>query len=68
MVKNLLQCRRPRFSLCVGKILWRRAWQPTPVLLTGEFHGQEPYGLELWGCKESDMIEQLTDTHRINCP
>jgi len=23
-----------------GKILWRRAWQPTPVFLAGEFHGQ----------------------------
>ena len=24
----------------VGKIPWRRAWQPTPVFLPGEFHGQ----------------------------
>ena len=25
----------------VGKISWRiRAWQPTPVFLPGEFHGQ----------------------------
>ena len=24
----------------VGKIPWRRAWQPTPVFLLGEFHGQ----------------------------
>ena len=23
-----------------GKILWRRAWQPTPVFLPGESHGQ----------------------------
>ena len=23
-----------------GKIPWRRAWQPTPVFLPGEFHGQ----------------------------
>ena len=22
------------------KISWRRKWQPTPVLLPGEFHGQ----------------------------
>ena len=29
-------CRRPkgcRFNLLVGKIPWRRAWQPTTVLL-----------------------------------
>ena len=25
---------------CVRKIAWRRAWQPTPVFLPGEFHGQ----------------------------
>ena len=24
----------------VGKILWRRKWQPTPVFLPGESHGQ----------------------------
>ena len=24
----------------VGKMLWRRAWQPTPVFLLGESHGQ----------------------------
>ena len=24
----------------VGKIPWKRAWQPTPVLVPGEFHGQ----------------------------
>ena len=24
----------------IGKIPWRRAWQPTPVFLPGEFHGQ----------------------------
>ena len=23
----------------VGKILWRRKWQPTPVLLLGKCHG-----------------------------
>ena len=23
-----------------GKIFWRRAWQPTPVFLPGQSHGQ----------------------------
>ena len=27
-----------------GKILWKREWQPTPVFLPGEFHGQEDPG------------------------
>ena len=28
------------FNPWVGKIPWRRAWQPTPVFLPGESHGQ----------------------------
>jgi len=39
----------------VGKIPWRRAWQPTPVFLPGESHGQGSLaGYSPWGCKESD--------------
>ena len=37
------QCRRLqrcRFDPCMGKIPWRRKWQPTPVFLPGKFHGQ----------------------------
>ena len=30
--------RRHGFSPWVGKILWIRTWQPTPVFLPGEFH------------------------------
>ena len=30
----------PCFNAQVGKIPWRREWQPTPVSLPGEFHGQ----------------------------
>ena len=29
-------CKRPGFSPWVRKIPWRRAWQPTPVLLPGD--------------------------------
>ena len=32
--------RRYRSNPWVGKILWRRVWQPTPVFLPGESHGQ----------------------------
>ena len=43
------------------KIPWRRAWQPTPVFLPGEFHGQRSLaGYSPWGHKESDMTERLT--------
>ena len=40
MVKNLPVCRRHEIDPWVGKIPWRRKWQPTPVFLSGEFHGQ----------------------------
>ena len=30
----------PVFSPWVGKMPWRRAWQPTPVFLPREPHGQ----------------------------
>ena len=32
LVKNLLQCGRPGLDPWVGKILWRRAWQPPRIL------------------------------------
>ena len=32
--------RRPRFNPWIGKIPRRRAWQPTPVFLPRESHGQ----------------------------
>ena len=48
------------FDPWVGKILWRRAWQPTPVSLPGESHGQRSLvGYSPWGHKESDMTEAL---------
>ena len=40
---------------------WRRKWQPTPVFLPGESHGQRSLvGYSPWGGKESDTTEQLT--------
>ena len=42
-------------------IFWRRKWQPTPVLLPGEFHGQRSLvGYSLPGHKDSDTTERLT--------
>ena len=38
-VKRLLQCGKSGFSPWLGKIPWRRKWQPTPVLLPGKSHG-----------------------------
>jgi len=53
-----MQCRRPRFDPWVEKLPWRREWQPTPVFLPGEFHGQRSLaGYSSWGHKESDTTE-----------
>ena len=44
----------------VGKILWRRTWQPTPVFLPGESHGQR----SLAGNSEQGHLE-LDETEEI---
>ena len=55
-----LQCGRPGFDPWVGKIPWRRKWQPTPIFLSGESHGRRSLvGYSPWGRKESDTTEQL---------
>ena len=61
------QCRRHKrckFNSWVGEIPWRRAWQPTPVFLPREFHGERSLaGYSPWGHKESDTTEH-THTHK----
>ena len=44
--------RRCEFDTWVGKIPWRRKWQPTPVFLPGKSHGQRSLaGYRPQGCK-----------------
>ena len=47
------QCRKPKirgFDLWVGKIPWRRTWQPTSVFLLWQSHGQRSLaGYGPWG-------------------
>ena len=46
------------FSPWVGKIPWRKAWQPTLVFLSGDSHGERSLvGYTPWGSKELDMSE-----------
>ena len=64
--KNCLQCRKPVFNLCVRKIPWRRKWQPTPIFLPQEFHGQR--SLVCYSpcvTKESDVTERLLLTQPV---
>ena len=56
------QHKRPGFNPWIRKISWRREWQPTPVFLAGEFHGQKGLaGYSPRGHKEWDMTEQLNN-------
>ena len=53
--------------IMVGKIPWRRKWQPTPALLPGEFHRQRSLlGYSPWGYKESDITEWLTPSFHFS--
>ena len=59
--ENHLQGRRPSFDAWIRKTPWRRAWQPTPVFLPRESHGQRSLaGQSPWSPKESYTIEHLT--------
>ena len=56
------QCRRCGFDPWVREIPWRRPWQPTPVFLPGESHGERSLaGYSPWGHKDSDKTE-VTNT------
>ena len=48
----------PSFDPWVGKIPWRRKWQPTPLFLPGESHGwRSLVGYSPQGRKESERTE-----------
>ena len=49
--ESTCQCRRS-FDSWVGKIPWRRKWQPTLVFLLGKSYGQRSLvGYSPWSCK-----------------
>ena len=62
--ESACQCRRRRrckFSPWIGKIPWSRKWQPTPIFLLWESHGQRNLAVySPWGRKDSDMTEWLS--------
>ena len=59
--------KRRQYNSWVGKIPRRRAWQPTPVFLPGEPHGQRSLaGYSPWDHKESDMTEATWHTRTVN--
>ena len=68
-VRIHLQCRRPGFDHWVKKIPWRKIWQPTPVFLPRESHGQKSLaGYSPWGCKRvgHDLVTKPPHTSYVN--
>ena len=71
------RCKRCGFDPWVGKIPWRRKWQPTAVFSSGKSCGQRSLvGYGPWGWKESDATEHRahstcacahTHTHTHTC-
>jgi len=66
VVKNLSVNGGPKrlgFDPWVSKIPCNRKWRPTPAFLVGKLNGQRSLlGYSPWGCKESEMTEQIS-TH-----
>ena len=52
--ESACQCWRHAFRPWIGKIPWKRKWQPTPVFLPRKFHRQRNLaGHSLWGRKRA---------------
>ena len=55
------QCRRLRFHPWVGKIPWRRKWQPTPAFLPGN-----PMDTGAWRAAVPAVAKQTDTTEQLN--
>ena len=67
--ESTCQCRRHRFDPWVGKIPWKKNWQPTPVFLPGKSHGQRGawWAIVQGIAKESDTTERLNNDKNPGC-
>ena len=53
-------------DVCIIIYIWIRKWQPTPVFLPGESHGQRSLsGYSPWGHKELDATEQACMSNNL---
>ena len=60
-VKNLPAMREAQVLSLGQEDHWRREWQPTPVYLPGEFHGQRSLAdYSPWDHGKSEMTKQLS--------
>ena len=66
MVKNLPAMQETPFASWVRKIPWKREWLPTPVFLTGKFHGQRSLvGYSPGVAKSRTQLSKLVHIHII---
>ena len=63
---NIGNIKRCRFNPWVRKIPRRRAWQPTPVFLPGESHGQRSDGLQSIGLPSQTQLKRLNTRRSSN--
>ena len=57
---------KTRVQSWAGEDPLEEVWQPTPVFLPGESHGQRSLvGYSPWGGKESDMTEVIYHAHML---
>ena len=65
MVKNLPAMQETQVQSLGWKIPWRRKWQPTPVFLLGQSHGQRNLaGHSPWNSKEFRIdLTEVINTH-----
>ena len=64
--ESACQCRRRRFDPWIGRIPWRRKWQPTPGFLPGKSHGQRSLsGHSPWGPKRVRHHSVIKQQQRI---
>ena len=59
--------KRHQFDPWVGKIPWRRAWQPTPVFLPGESHGQRSLRTAVCRVAEPDTCTHTRAVCFVDC-
>ena len=57
------RCKRRGFDPWVGKIPWRKAWQPTPVFLPGESHEQRAWQAAVHGVTNSQSQLKRLSMH-----
>ena len=65
-VKESASMQETEVRSLVGKMPWRRKWQPTPLFFPGKSHGQRSLmSHSPWGHKELNTTEQA-HTHTLN--